>query len=221
MNKFSITLEQVETAYVDMQLLHGSSETVEIGVISKLFGFEKAVWLSRFVEGYNKELITLAIAYAKRLLPLIADQRSINALDVAERYVNGNATKAELDAAREAAKEAANDTQKALEKAERTTWLKKVKARKEYKNAPLSSSIVDKAIAKVEKAKEEEKAKAIANEVTQTAWILTNYITDDPPASAWRMSWQVLNTIEKAAGDMEAEIKAQEAMFLEMINEPT
>lgn len=47
----------------------------------------------------NKTLRLLAVRFAREVQHLMTDQRSINALDVAERFANGEATEEELDAA--------------------------------------------------------------------------------------------------------------------------
>ena len=51
----------------------------------------------------DKMLRLFAVGCARRVQHLMTDQRSIDALDVAERYANGNATKDELAVARDAA----------------------------------------------------------------------------------------------------------------------
>ena len=51
----------------------------------------------------DKTLRLFAVGCARRVQHLMTDQRSLDALDVAERYANGNATKDELNAARDAA----------------------------------------------------------------------------------------------------------------------
>jgi Lon protease-like protein len=51
----------------------------------------------------DKTLRLFAVGCAKKVQHLMKDQRSIDALDVAERYANGNATKDEVAAARKAA----------------------------------------------------------------------------------------------------------------------
>ena len=55
----------------------------------------------------NKTLRLFAVACARRVQHLLKEQRSTNAIDVAERYANGNATKEELAAASDAASDAA------------------------------------------------------------------------------------------------------------------
>ena len=51
----------------------------------------------------DKTLRLFAVGCARRVQHLMTDQRSLDALDVAERYANGNATKDELNAAMAAA----------------------------------------------------------------------------------------------------------------------
>jgi len=51
----------------------------------------------------DKDLRLMAVAFARQVQHLMKDQRSINALDVAERYANGEATVEELRTAGEAA----------------------------------------------------------------------------------------------------------------------
>jgi len=55
----------------------------------------------------DKQLRLFAIRCARRVQHLMTDPRSIAALDVAERYANGEATDDELSAARDAASAAA------------------------------------------------------------------------------------------------------------------
>ena len=67
-------------------------------------GFDDAIWCLRAVEGRDKKLRLLAVAYARRVQHLMADARSIAALDVAERFADGGASGSEFDAARDAAR---------------------------------------------------------------------------------------------------------------------
>jgi hypothetical protein len=54
----------------------------------------------------DKDLRLMSVAFARQVQHLMKDQRSINALDVAERYANGEATVDELREARAAARAA-------------------------------------------------------------------------------------------------------------------
>ena len=51
----------------------------------------------------DRELRLIAVKCARQVQHLMKDERSINALDVAERFANGEATQEELTAARDAA----------------------------------------------------------------------------------------------------------------------
>ena len=69
-------------------------------------GLDDAMWALRAVEGYDREIRLYAVWCARRVEHLLTDQRSLNALEVAERFARGRATREELDAARAAARAA-------------------------------------------------------------------------------------------------------------------
>jgi hypothetical protein len=66
-------------------------------------GVEDAIWCLRAVEGCEKEKRLFAVFCARQVQNLMKDPRSLNALDVAERFANGEATESELKAAYDAA----------------------------------------------------------------------------------------------------------------------
>ena len=66
-------------------------------------GINDAIWCLRAVEGKDREIRLFAVWCARQVQHLMKDQRSLDALDVAERYANGEATEAELVAAADAA----------------------------------------------------------------------------------------------------------------------
>ena len=74
-------------------------------------GLDDALWCLRAVTGHDREIRLFAVRCARQVQHLMADPRSIAALDVAERFANGEATKTELDAASDAARAAAWDAQ--------------------------------------------------------------------------------------------------------------
>lgn len=78
-------------------------EPLSMLTILKSNGFDDAVWCLRACEGVDKEARLFAVACARRVQHLMTDPASIDALDVAERYAHGQATKHELFAARAAA----------------------------------------------------------------------------------------------------------------------
>ena len=69
-------------------------------------GLDDALWALRAVEGYDREKRLYAVWCARQVKHLLIDQRSLNALEVAERFARGRATREELDAAGAAARDA-------------------------------------------------------------------------------------------------------------------
>jgi hypothetical protein len=74
--------------------------------IFKSNGFEDALWCARSTPEYSKEWRLFAVWCARKARDLMKDQRSINALDVAERFANGEATEEELISASDATSDA-------------------------------------------------------------------------------------------------------------------
>ena len=66
--------------------------------------------LTRKIDTWNDKILRLFACWCVRQVwPLLTDERSRNAVEVAERYANGAATDEELYAARDAARAAARD----------------------------------------------------------------------------------------------------------------
>ena len=84
-------------------------EPLPYAVILKSSGIDDALWCCRAEPQYAKEWRLYAVWCARQVQHLTTDPRSIAAVDVAERFANGEATQAELDAARDAAWAAARD----------------------------------------------------------------------------------------------------------------
>ena len=72
-------------------------------------GLDDALWCMRAIDGRDKEIRLYAVWCARQVQHLMKDPRSLAALDVAERFANGEATVEELDAARAVARGAAWD----------------------------------------------------------------------------------------------------------------
>ena len=70
-------------------------------------GLDDAIWCLRAVEGKDREIRLYAVWCARQVQHLLKDQRSLDALDIVERYANGEATEAELAAAGDDARDAA------------------------------------------------------------------------------------------------------------------
>ena len=80
-------------------------------------GLDDALWCFRAVDGRDKEIRLYAVWCARQVQHLMTDARSLAALDVTERYANGEATVEELDAARDAAWAATRDAARAATRA--------------------------------------------------------------------------------------------------------
>jgi hypothetical protein len=89
-------------------------EPLRILTILDSNGIEDALWCLRAVTGHDREIRLYAVWCARQVQHLMTDSRSIAALDVAERYANGQATDQELRAAGAAAGAAAGDARRIL-----------------------------------------------------------------------------------------------------------
>lgn len=81
-------------------------EPLPFAVILESNGLDDALWACRAAPQYDREWRLFAVWCARRAQHLMADPRSIAALDVAERYANGEATTKELRDAEAAARAA-------------------------------------------------------------------------------------------------------------------
>ena len=84
-------------------------EPISIATILDSNGLDDALWCLQAVKGRDREIRLFGVWCARQVQHLMTDPRSIEALDVSERFANGNATQDELDAARDAARDAAWD----------------------------------------------------------------------------------------------------------------
>ena len=84
-------------------------EPLPYAEVVRINGIDDALWTCRSEPQHAREWRLFAVWCARRVQHLMTDPRSIAALDIAERYANGTATYAELDAARHAAWAAAQD----------------------------------------------------------------------------------------------------------------
>ena len=78
-------------------------EPLSIVAILDSNGIGDALWCLRAVEGHDREIRLYAVWCARQAQHLMTDQRSLDALDVAERFANGLASAAEFTAAGDAA----------------------------------------------------------------------------------------------------------------------
>lgn len=84
-------------------------EPLPYSVIVESNGFDDALWCCRAEPQYSKEWRLFAVWCARQVEYLMTAEQSKNALNVAERYANGQATDEELAAAGTAASAAARD----------------------------------------------------------------------------------------------------------------
>ena len=91
------------------------SDDEELSLITILDsnGLDDAIWCLRAVEGYHKEKRLYAVWCARQVQHLMTDQRSIDVIDVAERFANDDATEEELISASGAARYATWDPARA------------------------------------------------------------------------------------------------------------
>jgi hypothetical protein len=78
-------------------------EPVSIIQVLDSNGLDDALWCLRAVSGHDREIRLFAVWCARQVEHLMKDQRSMDALNVAERFANGDASQVELDAAESAA----------------------------------------------------------------------------------------------------------------------
>lgn len=81
-------------------------EPLPFSTILESNGLDDALWCCRSAPEYDKEWRLFAVWCARQVQHLMKDSRSLNALDVAERFANGLATEDELKAAWAAAEAA-------------------------------------------------------------------------------------------------------------------
>ena len=102
-----------DDAHRETYIRFAHKEPIPIVDILKSNGLDDALWALRCVKGHDRDLRLYAVWCARQVEHLMKDQRSRNALDVAERHANGLATDEELDAAWAAAWAAARDAARA------------------------------------------------------------------------------------------------------------
>ncbi len=82
------------------------AERLPFAVILESNGLDDAIWCCRVEPQYAREWRLYAVWCARQVQHLMRDKRSLDALDVAERYAIGEATDDELEAAWSAARDA-------------------------------------------------------------------------------------------------------------------
>ena len=82
-------------------------EPLSYATIARINGVDDAIWCCQAEPKYERHWRLFAVWCARQVEHLMTDQRSRDALDVAERHARGKATDAELVAAKVAARVAA------------------------------------------------------------------------------------------------------------------
>ena len=154
-------------------------EPLSFAVILKSNGVEDALWCCRCEPQYAKEWRLFAVWCVRQQAHLLTDQRSKDALDVAERHAHGKATDEELDAAR-AAGDAARDAAWAALDAARAA----------------GDAAGDAARAAAEAA-----AEAAAWTAWATAWATAGTVAGAAGDAAGAAAWEVAWAARAAAGD--------------------
>ncbi len=91
----------------NLRKTQADDEQLSIITILNSNGIEDAIWCLRTADGIDKDARLFAVWCARQVEHLMPDERSITALDVAERYANAEATDDDLYTARAAASAAA------------------------------------------------------------------------------------------------------------------
>ena len=97
-------------------------EPLPYSVIVESNGLDDALWCCRVEPQYDREWRLFAVWCARQVQHLMVDKRGLHALDVAERFANGQATVEELHAARSAAWAAAGAWDAAWDAARSAAW---------------------------------------------------------------------------------------------------
>ncbi len=111
-----------QTLLTNLEKVRADDEPLSIATIFDSNGLADALWCLRAVEGHDREIRLFAVWCARQVQHLMADPRSLAALDVAERFANGEAGDAELIAAGDAARDASWAAANAAWAARNAAW---------------------------------------------------------------------------------------------------
>ena len=92
-------------------------EPISLSFILENNGLNDALWALHCIKDADRDIRLFSVWCARQVQHLMRDSRSTNALDVAERFANGKATKEELEAARVAARAACAESAESAESA--------------------------------------------------------------------------------------------------------
>jgi hypothetical protein len=89
----------------------GDDEPLSLVQIFKSNGLDDAIWALRTIEGRDKEIRLFAVSCARQVQHLMTDPRSLHAIEVAERFANGQVTNTERRMTRAQALDAIADAE--------------------------------------------------------------------------------------------------------------
>lgn len=92
-----------ETLLKSLNKTKADDEEITLAHILESNGLDDALWCLRASNASERDMRLFAVWCARQVENLMTDERSVNALNVAERHANGAATDEELDKARDAA----------------------------------------------------------------------------------------------------------------------
>jgi hypothetical protein len=116
MKKLTLTeIRAWKPCYDPNKYLPGEWQGTALDILNlKECPFPDRLWVIMRTDLVSEKLMRLfAVWCARQVQHLMKDERSLKALDVAEAFANGKATKEELDAAGDAARDAAGDAARA------------------------------------------------------------------------------------------------------------
>jgi hypothetical protein len=94
----------MKTTFNKLKLsLGGKDKKIKLLTILESNGLDDAVWCFSALDGFDKQKRLFAVFCARQVQHLMKDEQSINAINVAEKFANGEATKEELKMAADAA----------------------------------------------------------------------------------------------------------------------
>lgn len=88
---------------ISLRKTKSDDDRLSLGHVLESNGLRDAIWSLRACDDIEKDARLFAVECARRVTHMMNDQRSIDALDIAEKYANGGATRKQLSTAKRAA----------------------------------------------------------------------------------------------------------------------
>ena len=194
-------------------------EALSIITILDSNGLDDALWCLRAVTGHDREIRLYAVWCARQVQHLMTDKRSLDALDVSERFANGLATDEELTAARAAAW-AAEDAEDAEDAAD-AAWSAEDAAEDAARaaaRAAWAASAASLAASAASAASDASDASAAASAASDAARAASDAVSDAVSDAAWAAAFDASDAAqEKRLREACAEIDAAIAQRKETI----